>query len=49
MCSEDKPDYKFPVFHPELILSVEFFHIIYDAPDPQSMSGPLCDRDSIGK
>ncbi len=47
MCSEDKPDYKFLVFHPELILSVEFFHIIYDTPDPQSMSGPLCDRDSI--
>ena len=35
MCSEDKPDYKFLVFHPELILSVEFFHIVYDTPNPR--------------
>ena len=47
MCSEDKPDYKFLVFHPELILSVEFFHIVYDTPNPQTMSGTLCDRNSI--
>ena len=47
VCSEDKPDYKFLVFHPELILSVEFFHIVYDTPNPQTMSGTLCDRNSI--
>ena len=47
LCSADKPDYKFLVFHPELILSVEFFHIVYDTPNPQTMSGTLCDRNSI--